>query len=219
MLRRAAPAEASCVHRALLQTFSAGARLTQIEAGGTRLPPHPRDESLDHRGANPLVEYGHNHFKMDGEGMLRFVAERMPAALEALRPGLSAGGRGLLSALGQDCTPPARRALPEARAAPQHRRGEEPSTFPPAGLSRGLGDIRWVVPHQASGIALDSLAVYNWPPAQVVRTLAKYGNCVAASLPLTLYEGVSTGQIRRGDKVLLCGTAAGGSFGGIILTY
>ena len=75
------------------------------------------------------------------------------------------------------------------------------------------------MPHQASGIALDSLAVYNWPSEKVLRTLGHLGNCVSASLPLTLYEGVASGRIERGHTLLLCGTAAGGSFGGIILTY
>lgn len=67
--------------------------------------------------------------------------------------------------------------------------------------------------------ALDSLSVFGWPADRIVRTLPELGNCVAASIPLTLYEGVSSGLIRRGDKVLLCGTSAGVSFGGMILTY
>ena len=173
VVRRAADGEGSRVQRALLQTYSEGARLTQIEGGGTRLPPHPRDDAVDHRQPNPHSQYRHHHFQMDGEGMLRFVARRMPAALEALLPG----------------------------------------------LSRGLGDIDWVCPHQASGVALDSLALYNWPPERILRTLGELGNCVSASLPLTLYEGVASGKVKRGQTVLLCGTAAGGSFGGIIITY
>lgn len=78
VLRRAAPGEGSCVQRALLQTFSEGARLTQIEGAGTRLPPHPRDETLDHRAANPEVGYRHHHFQMDGEPQ--------PAARRAAAP-------------------------------------------------------------------------------------------------------------------------------------
>lgn len=74
-------------------------------------------------------------------------------------------------------------------------------------------------PRQASGLALDSLSVFGWPQQQILRTLPTCGNCVAASLPLTLAEGVLSGRIRRGDKLLLCGMGAGVSFGGLILTY
>lgn len=86
------------------------------------------------------------------------------------------------------------------------------------GLSRGLGDIRHVVPHQASGIALDSLSAFGWGAESVRRTLETRGNCVAASIPLTLHEGIASGDIRSGDKVLLVGTSAGCSVGGVVLT-
>ncbi len=87
------------------------------------------------------------------------------------------------------------------------------------GLSRGLGSIRWAVPHQASRMGLEMLKAFGWPPERVRITLDRYGNCVAASLPLTLYEGVRAGAIRRGDELLLIGTGAGLSLGGMILTY
>jgi 3-oxoacyl-[acyl-carrier-protein] synthase-3 len=60
---------------------------------------------------------------------------------------------------------------------------------------------------------------FGWPDEKVVRTLDWLGNCVSASIPATLYEGVQTGQIQRGNKVLLVGTGAGLSLGGVILTY
>jgi len=88
------------------------------------------------------------------------------------------------------------------------------------GLSSSLGDIRWVVPHQASGLALDAITdVLGWPAERMLRTLDRMGNVVAASIPLTLHEGIASGAIRRGDKLLLMGTGAGLSFGGMILTY
>lgn len=87
------------------------------------------------------------------------------------------------------------------------------------GLSRGLGGIRWVVPHQASKIGLDMLQHYGWPPERLLLTLERFGNCVAASIPLTLCQAVKTGRVQRGDELLLVGTGAGLSIGGVILTF
>lgn len=86
-------------------------------------------------------------------------------------------------------------------------------------LSSGLNDIQWIVPHQASKMGFELMYQYGWPPEKLIKTLDRYGNCVAASLPLTLYEGVMQGKIQRGDKILLVGTGAGLSIGGMILTY
>jgi 3-oxoacyl-[acyl-carrier-protein] synthase III len=87
------------------------------------------------------------------------------------------------------------------------------------GLSRGLEGINWVVPHQPSRPALQTLHYFGWPEEQIMITVDWLGNCVSASLPLTLYEAVKQESIRRGDEVLLVGTGAGLSLGGIILTY
>lgn len=87
------------------------------------------------------------------------------------------------------------------------------------GLSRGLGDIKLVVPHQASLLGLRLLRHFGWPDEQIVIVLDRLGNCVAASIPLALIEAVGQGRIERGDKILLVGTGAGLSLGGVILTY
>jgi 3-oxoacyl-[acyl-carrier-protein] synthase-3 len=87
------------------------------------------------------------------------------------------------------------------------------------GLSTGLGDIKLVVPHQASLLGLRMLRHFGWPEAQVMVVLDRLGNCIAASIPLALYEAVAEGRVQRGDKVLLVGSGAGLSLGGVIFTY
>jgi len=87
------------------------------------------------------------------------------------------------------------------------------------GLSTGLNDINWVIPHQASKMGFELMYHYGWPKERVLKTLDHFGNCVAASLPLTLYESVVQGKVQRGEKILLVGTGAGLSIGGLILTY
>jgi 3-oxoacyl-[acyl-carrier-protein] synthase-3 len=88
------------------------------------------------------------------------------------------------------------------------------------GLSSGLGDIDIVVPHQASKLGLRLMARhYGFGEENLVSVIERYGNCVAASIPGALYEAVVSGRLQRGQKVLLLGTGAGLSIGGMILTY
>jgi 3-oxoacyl-[acyl-carrier-protein] synthase-3 len=76
------------------------------------------------------------------------------------------------------------------------------------GLS--LDDIDVLVPHQASGRAVRAMhEKLGIAREKTVNIVAKYGNCIAASLPLALHEAVSTGMLRRGQTVLMLGTGAG----------
>lgn len=86
-------------------------------------------------------------------------------------------------------------------------------------LSKGLGDIDVVVPHQASKVGLMMLSRFGWPQERIMSTLEMLGNCVAASIPSTLYQAVRDGKIQRGNKVLMVGTGAGLSIGGMVMTY
>jgi len=87
------------------------------------------------------------------------------------------------------------------------------------GLSKSLVDIDLVVPHQSSKVGLLLLQRYGWPQAQIMQTLKLLGNCVAASIPSTLYQAVRDNTLQRGQKFLLVGTGAGLSIGGMVMTY
>jgi 3-oxoacyl-[acyl-carrier-protein] synthase-3 len=87
------------------------------------------------------------------------------------------------------------------------------------GLSKSLLDIDVVVPHQSSKVGLLMLQRFGWPEARVMQTLQWLGNCIAASIPATLYQAVREGNLYRGQKVLLVGTGAGLSIGGLVMTY
>jgi len=87
------------------------------------------------------------------------------------------------------------------------------------GLASGLAGIDRVVPHQASRAGFRLMDALGWPQACVEQTLAWTGNCVAASIPIALHTAVAGGRIRRGDRVLLTGTGAGLTLGGVVLTY
>lgn len=88
----------------------------------------------------------------------------------------------------------------------------------PQWLAGGHDRVDWIVPHQASRAALDALSRLGVPGDKIVTTIEDYGNCVSASIPLTLHRGLEEG-IERGDRLLLLGTGAGLSFGAMTLIY
>lgn len=83
-----------------------------------------------------------------------------------------------------------------------------------------LADIDWVVPHQASHLAMHHLIKrLNVAPERVINIFADHGNQVAASLPTTLDIAIRDGRIQRGQRLLLLGTGAGLSIGGAVLEF
>jgi 3-oxoacyl-[acyl-carrier-protein] synthase III len=87
------------------------------------------------------------------------------------------------------------------------------------GLSKSLTDVDLVIPHQSSKVGLLLLQRYGWPESKIMHTLEWLGNCVAASIPATLYQTVRDNTLQRGQKFLLVGTGAGLSIGGLVMTY
>lgn len=82
-----------------------------------------------------------------------------------------------------------------------------------------MQDLAAVVVHQASKLALSHLSRrLNISSEQLVDIFADYGNQVAASLPTALHLGRTSGRFGRGDTILLLGTGAGLTMGGIVLT-
>ena len=88
----------------------------------------------------------------------------------------------------------------------------------PAGLN--LADIDLVIPHQASLMAMGLIRKgLNIPEEKWMVIATNHGNTIAASIPMTLHEAIQQGKIHRGDRILLLGTSAGFSLGGMVLEY
>lgn len=87
------------------------------------------------------------------------------------------------------------------------------------GLTQGLGDIQYVIPHQASMLAVKTYSHFGWPEEKIGLTLDKLGNCIGASIPVTFYQAVKDGKVQRGDKILFVGTGAGLCIGAAIVIY
>lgn len=86
------------------------------------------------------------------------------------------------------------------------------------GLSTNTDTIELFIPHQPSRVGMLALKRY-FAPEKTIHTLQEYGNCVSASLPLSLHEAIHQKRLKRNDRTLLFGTGAGFSIGGIILDY
>ncbi|KUL62351.1 ketoacyl-ACP synthase III [Streptomyces sp. A1499] len=71
-------------------------------------------------------------------------------------------------------------------------------------------DIDHLIPHQANGVMLDDLwAKLDLPSATLHRTVGAFGNVGSASVPLTLDQAARSGELRRGDRVLMLGMGGG----------
>lgn len=87
-------------------------------------------------------------------------------------------------------------------------------------LQVGVSDLDVCIPHQASkaGLLLFDSVFSKWNSKMTVpSTLADYGNCIAASLPLTLALALERGQLKKGDLCFMIGTSAGFGIGATLI--
>lgn len=81
-----------------------------------------------------------------------------------------------------------------------------------------LKEIDWVVPHQASHLAIEHLRrKLKLPTEKIVNIFKERGNQIAASIPSALHEMYQSKKPTSGQKVLIVGTSAGLSLGGMVL--
>jgi len=81
-------------------------------------------------------------------------------------------------------------------------------------------EVDVVVPHQASPHALQHMVEKTGlGPEKVINISTHMGNQIAASIPSALDIAVRDGRIVRGSKVLMLGTSAGVSFGGMAFEF
>ncbi len=87
-----------------------------------------------------------------------------------------------------------------------------------AGL--GIGDVDWLIPHQANMRILDATArKLGLPAEKIIATVAHHGNTSAASIPLALDEAVRSGRISRGQTLLLEAVGGGFTWGAALLKF
>ncbi|MEJ5330145.1 MAG: beta-ketoacyl-ACP synthase III [Desulfobaccales bacterium] len=81
-------------------------------------------------------------------------------------------------------------------------------------------ELDYLIIHQANNRILEAAARFaKVPMEKLYVNVDRYGNTSAASVPLALHEAVSSGQIKPGDKVLLCSFGAGVTWAAALLEW
>ena len=81
-------------------------------------------------------------------------------------------------------------------------------------------DIDWLIPHQANIRIMQSAArKLKLSMDKVVVTVDQHGNTSAGSIPLALDHGVRSGQITKGQTLMLEGVGGGFTWGSVLLKY
>lgn len=84
----------------------------------------------------------------------------------------------------------------------------------------GIGDISWLIPHQANQRILDTVADrLGIPHDRVFSNVAATGNTSAASIPLAMDELYTSGRLRAGDVLALVGFGAGLTWGAALVRW
>lgn len=78
----------------------------------------------------------------------------------------------------------------------------------------GIGDVGVLIPHQANGRIIGAAAErLGLPPERVVINIDRYGNTVAATIPLATRDAIQQGRLKRGDLVVFAAVGAGYTVG------
>ncbi|MEZ4771864.1 MAG: 3-oxoacyl-[acyl-carrier-protein] synthase III C-terminal domain-containing protein [Bacteroidia bacterium] len=83
-----------------------------------------------------------------------------------------------------------------------------------------ITDVELIIPHQASKIGIELFfRMYPLRREQLFGNLRTHGNCISASIPMSLYDAIEAGKLQRGQTCLISGTSAGFSIGGLLFRY
>ena len=87
-----------------------------------------------------------------------------------------------------------------------------------AGLSKE--DVDFLIPHQANIRIMESARQrLELPVEKMSKTVHKYGNTSAASIPISLAEELEAGKINDGDLVVMVGFGGGLTWGAIAMRW
>ena len=81
-------------------------------------------------------------------------------------------------------------------------------------------ELDWFVPHQANRRIIEAVAKrLKVPMEKVMINVDQFGNTSAATVPTMLDQGVRSGQIKKGQLVLLDAFGAGLTYGSILMRW
>lgn len=83
-----------------------------------------------------------------------------------------------------------------------------------------LDDVALIIPHQANIRILESAAKrLNCPLDKFYVNIDRYGNTVAASIPLALHDALNEGRIKENDIVIMVGFGGGLTYGAMPIKW
>ncbi len=89
-----------------------------------------------------------------------------------------------------------------------------------AGTPYNIQDVDLIVPHQANVRIIQTAARWLEVPIEKFSiTIDHYGNTVAGSIPLCLYDEVNAGRLKKGDLVVLTSFGSGLTWAGALLRF
>ncbi len=96
-----------------------------------------------------------------------------------------------------------------------------PSTLEEFYFKSGLSenDVNFIVPHQASKALPMIMGKLGIDDNKYANYVTEYGNMVSASIPVALCRSIEDGKIKKGDTIMLLGTAAGLTTNMVVLKY
>lgn len=81
-------------------------------------------------------------------------------------------------------------------------------------------EINLFISHQASPLALDLLQrKLGIEDSRFMHIVRDYGNMISTSIPFALHIAIEEERLQRGNRVLLMGTGAGLTIGGVLFEY
>ncbi|MCQ2009448.1 MAG: beta-ketoacyl-ACP synthase III [Sporolactobacillus sp.] len=87
-----------------------------------------------------------------------------------------------------------------------------------AGLKKE--DIDYLIPHQANIRIMEaSRERLEIPEEKMIKTIQKYGNTSASSIPLALVDAVEEGKVKDGDVLVMVGFGGGLTWGALTLKW
>lgn len=82
-----------------------------------------------------------------------------------------------------------------------------------------VNDIDMIIPHQASKALSMIMSRLGIPKDKYIDIVPEYGNMVSVAIPHAFMWAIDHGKIKKGDTVLLIGTAAGLTASAVLLKY
>ena len=86
-----------------------------------------------------------------------------------------------------------------------------------AGITKD--ELDYVIPHQIVPVVITGVARFLGFDINKVHIDNTLGNQAAASIPIAFARAIESGRVRRGNRVMLIGAAAGFSLGGVVLRF